>query len=170
MSVDYIANMQAALIEAEEALAAGEFPVGCVLVAGRQIVSRGRRKNSSGQSMTELDHAEMVALRTLAFSGAKFNGPLTAYATMEPCLMCYTGLLLNGVSTIVYAYEDVMGGGTAVALDRLPPLYRTMKPEIISGICREESLQLFKRFFNNPENTYWQGSMLASYTMQQETK
>jgi len=167
---DHIENMQAALREAEKALAAGEFPVGCVLVAQHQIVARGRRRNSSGQRLTELDHAEIVTLRTLAFSGAEFKGTLTAYATMEPCLMCYTSLLLNGVSTIVYAYEDIMGGATAIALERLPPLYRTIKPKIIAGICREESLQLFKRFFVNPSNTYWQGSILASYTMQQETR
>lgn len=159
--------MKQALSEAEIALAAGEFPVGCVLVAGDEIVARGRRLNSRTEPLSELDHAEIVALRSLAASNAPLKAPLTAYSTMEPCLMCYASLLLNGVSTVVYAFEDPMGGGTGLELQRLSPLYRQMSPVVIGGICRIKSLSLFKRFFQNPTNSYWQDSFLASYTLAQ---
>ena len=168
MADPHMTFMRHALDEADAALRAKEFPVGCVLVSGNQIVARGRRKNSKGQALTELDHAEMVALRSLASAVSGVPGPLVAYATMEPCLMCYAALLLNGVQTIVYAYEDVMGGGSTAPLDKLPPLYRTRAPEIISGVGRNESLALFRRFFSDPANDYWRGSLLADFTLQQE--
>jgi len=170
MSNPHMAFMQQALVEAEAALAAKEFPVGCVLVSGGEIVARGKRRNSSGPGLTELDHAEIMALRALAASSSAPPQPLVVYATMEPCLMCYAALLLNGVRTIVYAYEDVMGGATATLLDRLPSLYQTMAPQIISDVGRNESLALFRRFFNDPANEYWRGSLLARYTLQQEPR
>ena len=160
--------MEQALHQAEIALTEGEFPVGCVLVAADEIVARGRRMNSRTEPLSELDHAEIVALRSLAASRTIVKAPLIAYSTMEPCLMCYASLLLNGVSTMVYAFEDPMGGGTSLDLQRLSPLYQQMNPNIISGICRSESLSLFKRFFENPTSSYWQNSFLASYTLAQE--
>ena len=150
------------------ALTEGEFPVGCVLVADDEIVARGRRKNSRAQTLAELDHAEIVALRSLAASGKRWRAPLVAYATMEPCLMCFSTLLLNGVTTVVYAFEDAMGGGTGLKLNQLPPLYRQLAPTIIGGVCRSESLALFRRFFADPGNHYWQDSLLATYTMGQK--
>ena len=57
--------MREALLEAGEALIAGEFPVGCVLVYEKDIVSRGRRINSKAPNENELDHAEIMALRKL---------------------------------------------------------------------------------------------------------
>lgn len=158
--------MKAALREADLALQEGEFPVGCVIVEGREIIARGRRVNSWANN--ELDHAEMVALRSLhtKFPGAA-KKDLTVYATMEPCLMCFSALLLNNVKSIVYGYEDVMGGGTTLPLKLLKPLYCNMAVEITAGILREESLQLFKRFFSEDTNGYWRDSYLAEYTLNQ---
>lgn len=167
MTVTHESHMQLALQEATLALAEGEFPVGCVLVADDKIVARGRRRNSHAQTLAELDHAEIVALRSLATSRKKWRSPLVAYATMEPCLMCFATLLLNGVKTVVYAFEDAMGGGTGLKLEELPPLYGQMAPTIIGGVCRSESLVLFRQFFTNPTNAYWQDSLLANYTLEQ---
>ena len=161
--------MRQALHEAEIALSEGEFPVGCVLVADREIVARGRRMNSQSEPLKELDHAEIVALRSLASSQKTYKAPLIAYATMEPCLMCFASLLLNGVSTVVYAFEDPMGGGTSINLQLLAPLYRQMRPTVIDSICRNESIALFQRFFRDPANSYWQDSFLASYTLNQNS-
>ncbi len=158
--------MAAALAEAEQALAAGEFPVGCVLVRDKVILARGRRTNSSLETVNELDHAEIVALRNLA---AGHPGPdpagITAYSTMEPCLMCYAALILNGVRTIVYAYEDVLGGATGLDPATLAPLYRQMAVTVVPGVLRHQSLALFKRFFASPDNLYRQESRLARYTL-----
>ena len=83
--------------------------------------------------------------------------------------MCYSAMLLNGIRTFVYAYEDAMGGGTSLQLTGLPPLYQAMAPEvrILPHVLRRESLELFKAFFTSPENNYWQSSLLADYTLAQ---
>ncbi|MDJ0622587.1 MAG: nucleoside deaminase [Desulfocapsaceae bacterium] len=158
--------MAAALKEAELALREGEFPVGCVIVENTNVIAQGRRVNSFVGN--ELDHAEMVALRSLhtKFPEAA-QKDLTVYATMEPCLMCFAALLLNNVKTIVYAYEDVMGGGTTLPLNLLKPLYSGMEVEIIPGIMREESLKLFKKFFEEDQTGYWCDSYLAEFTLKQ---
>ncbi len=161
--------MRLALTEAREALEAGEFPVGCVLVADDKVVTSGRRENSLAEKANELDHGEIVALRSLVADNPGMElSKITIYSTMEPCLMCYTALLLNGIRTIVYAYEDAMGGGTNLSLHTLNPLYRDMKVTILPHILRDESLMLFKEFFSNPENIYWKDSLLAEYTLKQE--
>jgi tRNA(adenine34) deaminase len=162
--------MRLALQQAQQALANHEFPVGAVIVAGNEPVAIGRRENSRNETANELDHAEIVALRDLLGRRPDIDRrTLTVYSTMEPCLMCYSALLLNGIRTFVYAYEDAMGGGTSLQLTSLPPLYRAMEPEvrILPHILRQESLDLFKSFFTSPENDYWQGSLLADYTLAQ---
>ena len=164
--------MREALVEARKALEAGEFPVGCVLEAGGKIVARGRRRNSSAGSINELDHAEIVALRDLQASGKPVDlSRTTVYCSMEPCLMCTTTLLLNGIRAIVYAYEDVMGGSTRLPADALAPLYGQMSAalKVTPHVLRDESLALVKRFFRRPDNAYWKDSLLARYTLQQPT-
>ncbi len=162
--------MRRALIEADKAAAAGEFPVGCVLVHNHQVVAVGARQASRAEQRNELDHAEMVALRRLNHLALKVAPEnLTLYSTMEPCLMCFAALMLTGIGTIVYAYEDVMGGGTACDLSHLPPLYNNRRPQIITGILRQESLKRFRAFFANPQNDYWRDSLLASYTLAPQT-
>jgi len=160
--------MREALLEAQNALAAGEFPVGCVMVHGGEIVSRGGRINSRGPLANELDHAEILALRKLLEHHPEIDrSRVVVYASMEPCLMCYATLMLNGIRTIAYAYEDVMGGGTCLDLRNLSPLYRDMQVAIIPHILRRESLELFRTFFGDRRNRYWQDSPLARYTLDQ---
>lgn len=160
--------MGLALAEAAEALAVGEFPVGCVLVSEGEVLARGRRCHSRDDEANELEHAEIVALQQLV---AEYPGVvkenLTLYSTMEPCLMCYAALLLNGIHTIVYGYEDVMGGGTNLQLTGLRPLYQQMQVTIVPHVRRDDCLSLFKQFFTNPANAYWQQSQLAQYTLAQ---
>ena len=86
---------------------------------------------------------------------------------MEPCLMCFGALLIAGIGEIVYAYEDVMGGGTHCDLSQLPKLYSSNPASIVPGIMRAESLALFKTFFSSPDNAYWKNSQLAAYTLAQ---
>lgn len=149
--VDDSRFMAEALKEARKALALGEFPVGCVLVYRDRVIARGRRKGTAGGGGNELDHAEMIALRRLVkMKQAPEAGAIIAYCTMEPCLMCFSALMLHGIGSIVYAYEDAMGGGTACPRARLTPLYRDRRITIRSGVRREESLALFRAFFADP--------------------
>ena len=163
------AFMKIALEEAGTALTEGEFPVGCVLVAGDKVLARGHRRNSRAESRNEIDHAEMVTLhRLLAEKPGIDLGPVTLYSTMEPCLMCYATMLLSGIRRFVWGYEDVMGGGTGLDLDKLPPLYAAMVVELVPGVLRAESLDLFRKFFK--EHDYWQDSFLARYTLSQSSE
>jgi tRNA(adenine34) deaminase len=167
MDAKHLKFMKEALAEARVALAAGEFPVGCVITRDDRIVARGHRTSSRNHA-NELDHAEVTALRALfQAEGTNDTSPLTVYATMEPCLMCFATLILNQVRTIVYAYEDAMGGGTGLDLTALPPLYRDMEITIIPHVLRHESLALFKDFFSNPASSYWPDSLLSEYTLSQ---
>ena len=160
--------MGEALALAEEALFLGEFPVGCVIVKDGRTIAGGARRESTGPGANEIDHAEIVALRRLAEK--EMLPPLensVIYCTMEPCLMCFGAIVLAGIRRIVYAYEDIMGGGTGVDPAHLSPLYRDSGMQIVSGIRRADSLALFQRFFARPENEYWRGSLLAAYTLSQ---
>ena len=81
--------------------------------------------------------------------------------------MCFATLILNGIRHIVYGYEDVMGGASRLDLSRLTPLYASMSIEVVPGICRNECLTLFRTFFQDEKNSYWRGSPLARYTLEQ---
>jgi len=158
--------MVKALDQAKKALAAGEFPVGCVMIHQDKILATGSRKGTAGDFPNEIDHAEMIALKHLIDLKVNMDkNRIVLFTTLEPCLMCLGALILSGISEIVYAYEDVMGGGTRCDLTKLPPLYKKLRISIVPNILRKESLQLFKAFFENPENSYWRGSLLARYTL-----
>jgi tRNA(adenine34) deaminase len=158
--------MDLALDEARQALAEGEFPVGCVMAADGRVVARGRRQNSQEGSRNEIDHAEILTLRTLIAKRPDLDlATVTVYCTLEPCLMCYSTMLLSGIRTFVWAYEDVMGGGANLPLYMLNTLYAQMRVQLVDRVRRPESLQLFQQFFNSGD--YWQDSLLARYTLAQ---
>ena len=159
--------MKKALDQAEHALAEGEFPVACVMVYQGKILVTGSRKGTIGAARNEIDHAEMVALRCLVEIEDQIDpGKISVFCTMEPCLMCYSALILAGVGEIVFAYEDVMGGGTGCELSRLKPLYKNSPVTVVPGVMRGDSLKLFKAYFSNPVNNYWKKSLLAEYTLE----
>ena len=160
--------MGAALDQARQALERGEFPVGCVFAWQGRVIASGARCNSTGRA-NELDHAEIVALRRFLAGEQQIEpAEVLVYSTMEPCLMCFTTLLVNGFRQFVYAYEDAMGGGTNLPLGQLSPLYRNLVVSVTGGVRRGESLALFQSFFGQPGNRYLQGSLLAEYTLRQE--
>ena len=166
--VDDTVFMKEALKEAQKALAAGEFPVGCVLVSNNEILATGSRTGTLDMFANEVDHAEMVALRRLAQRPAPADhSDIILYSTLEPCLMCFAALILGGIGKIVYAYEDVMGGGTGCDLTALAPLYKNSRVSIKPNVLRKESLALFKAYFSDPETTYWNESLLSTYTLGQ---
>lgn len=163
--------MTQALAQARAAFSEGEFPVGCVIADAHRILALGRREGTSNGRANETDHAEIVALRRLFESGGhESSGPISVYCTMEPCLMCFGAILIAGIHRIVYAYEDVMGGGTSCDLSHLPSLYSAAPVEVVPHVRRGESLALFKTFFSRPDNPYWKDSELARYTLAQELR
>lgn len=167
--MDYEFFMGKAIEEARQALNIGEFPVGCVMVCDDRVLVTGTRRHSAPDKHNELDHAEMLALRRLIDLEQKVNrSKIAVFSTLEPCLMCYSALIVNGIRTIVYAYEDVLGGGTKVDLTNLNLFYREMKVSIVEGVLRHESLGLFKDFFSDPNNNYLRGTLLAEHATNEE--
>lgn len=168
--MDYEHFMKKALSLAQTALDTGEFPVGCVIVNKNNVIASGSRTGTSHRnSRNEIDHAEILALRQ--FSGLKPNedpAQSVLFCTMEPCLMCFGAILLSGIRTIVYAYEDAMGGGTRIDLSSFSPFYKDAQIKIIPNVLRKESLKLFQTYFLNPNNHYWKGSLLEQYTLEQK--
>ncbi|SMC52359.1 tRNA(adenine34) deaminase [Desulfocicer vacuolatum DSM 3385] len=160
--------MSLALEAAEAALARGDFPVGCVIMRGADVVATGARQGTADDKKraSELDHAEILALRHLESLDVDREG-LVLYCTMEPCLMCFAAIMLSGIKKVVFAYEDVMGGGTGCDRNGLSPLYRDCGIRVIPGVLRRESLSLFYRFFRSPQNVYWKDSLLEKYTLEQ---
>ena len=166
--------MEKALVLAETAYDQGQFPVGCVIVARNRVVATGARRGTGPDQVrfSEIDHAEIRALRALEVSGAGAFDPAQAviYTTMEPCLMCFGAILISRIKTVVYAYEDAMGGGTGCDLAPMPPLYKNAGVRIVPGVLRQKSLDLFYNFFNKDTNLYWKDSFLETYTREQKVK
>lgn len=163
--------MGLALEKADAALKSGEFPVGCVVVLNNSVIADSSRTGTSGnrKRFSEIDHAEIICLKNIEKTDIKEDlSNAVLFCTMEPCLMCFGAIILAGIKKIVYAYEDHMGGATCCDLNQLPSLYNNSKIEVISGVMREKSLNLFKRFFKKKGNQYWKGSLLEIYTLEQD--
>jgi tRNA(adenine34) deaminase len=163
--------MGLALKQAQNAFDNGEFPVGCVIVQDDHVIASGARKGTTQAVpfFSEISHAEIRALQALETIKSGFEpSRSTLYSTMEPCLMCFGAIILSGIRKIVYAYEDPMGGGTSCDLKKLPPLYENCEIEVVSGVLRQKSLDLFNKFFNKENNLYWRNSFLERYTFEQK--
>ncbi len=160
--------MQHALTLARQALDRDEFPVGCIMVYQDRIIAQGERLGTRRRVPSEIDHAEMIALRRLeALTDPVDRKKITVYATLEPCLMCFGALLIGGIGSLVYAYEDAMGGGTACDRSRMPPLYRNSELQVTPRVLRKQSLALFQDYFSRPHIDYWRNSYLEAYTLEQ---
>lgn len=137
--------MEAALALAEEAYAAGEIPVGAVVVKDGAVIGRGRNRREASRSV--LGHAELEAMEQAAASLGDWRlSGCTLYVTLEPCPMCAGAAVNAHVERIVYGAEDeVMGAcGTAVSVIRLP---RAFRPALYKGLLGEECGALLRRFF-----------------------
>ena len=143
--MDDVKWMCEALKLAKQASDDGEVPVGCVITLGDEIVGAGRNRREKGRSA--LAHAELEAIGAAC---AKLGGwrlwQCTLYVTLEPCAMCAGAILNARIPRIVYAAKDAVNGccGSAVDLFLLPC---SQKPEVVSGICEDESSALLSDFF-----------------------
>jgi len=135
--------MREALKQAKLAYAAGEVPVGAVVVWGEKIIARGH--NQTEQLNDSTAHAEMIAL-TAAFNelGSKYLPEATLFVTVEPCLMCSGAIYWSKLGRIVYGAEDVKNGYRKTTGDNWP---FHPKAELTHGVMAEECAQLMKDFF-----------------------
>ena len=138
--------MQEALAEARLAEAAGEMPVGCVVVRAGEIIARAHNACEALGDATA--HAELLAIRRAsAASGDWRLNDCTLYVTLEPCPMCAGAIVQARVGRLVYGAADP-GQGCAGSLYRLcedPAFPHFCRSE--GGVLAEECARLLKRFF-----------------------
>lgn len=138
--------MRAALVEASAAGAAGEVPIGAVVVHLNQIVGRGQ--NSVIRLSDPTAHAEIVALRE---AGLRCNNyrlkDCAVYATLEPCAMCAGALMHARIAHLIYAAPDPKAGAAGSVLNVVnhPELNHSI--EVSGGLLGEESAALLRAFF-----------------------
>lgn len=144
MNVDQT-YMRLAIEEAERAKAAGELPIGAVVVSPAGVIARNRCRESAEQ--TVLAHAEMHAVNDACKSlHRNVLSDCTIYCTNEPCLMCAAAIFQAKIARVVFG----------VARSDQPEFFRARNlrighlaadsgylPEIVEGVMRDEVLALF---------------------------
>ena len=146
--MDDRAAMRAAIAEAEQALAEGEMPVGCVILKGGALVARGH--NLREQTGDPTAHAEVVALRRAARETGDWRlEGCTLYVTLEPCPMCAGAISQARISRLVFGAADARYG-CAGSVYRIPedPAFNhfcTCDGGALEADCRA----LLERFFKN---------------------
>lgn len=139
--------MREALLLAEEAAAAGEVPVGAVIVKNGKVIGRGRNDREENADAT--GHAEINAIRdACAATGDWRLTGCTIYVTLEPCVMC-TGACINArLERIVFGAFDKKAGCCGSVSD-LTALHLDSEPDVFAGVLEEECTGILKRFFDS---------------------
>lgn len=137
--------MKEALLLAQEAAAAGEVPVGCVIVRNGEIVGRGRNRREEKQSTAS--HAEMEAI---AQANARLQSwrldDCELYVTLEPCPMCAGAIINARIRRVWYGARDeamgACGGVTNLFMESFPS-----RPALVGGILEAECRKVLSDFF-----------------------
>ena len=138
--------MQRALELAHEAEAAGEVPVGAVLVKDGELLAEGYNQPISSNDPTA--HAEMVALRAAGQAEQNYRFPgTTLYVTLEPCPMCAGALVHSRVERVVIAAPEPRSGAAGSVMNVLQHEALNHRCEIEQGLCEAESAALLRQFF-----------------------
>jgi tRNA(adenine34) deaminase len=140
--------MRRALDLAREAEAAGEVPVGCVVVAEGEAIGEGR--NSPISLLDPTAHAEMLAIRQAAFAAGNYRlNEATLYATLEPCAMCAGALVAARIRTLVFGARDLRFGGVRSKFQIADSPLLNHRVEIVEGVLGAEATAMLQRFFNS---------------------
>jgi tRNA(adenine34) deaminase len=138
--------MQRALALADHAAAAGEVPVGAVLVRDGEELGAGWNAPVARNDPTA--HAEIVALRAAGAAAGNYRLPgSTLYATMEPCPMCAGAIVQARVARVVYAAKDERWGAVESVFDILGSRRLNHHVDCEGGLLAEESTRRLKDFF-----------------------
>jgi tRNA(adenine34) deaminase len=138
--------MQQALEQAKLAAAAGEVPVGAVLVRNGQVISSGFNQPISNSDPSA--HAEMIALRSAAQDESNYRLPgTTLYVTLEPCTMCAGAMLHARVERVVFGAADPKTGAAGSILNVFSEKQINHQTQVEGGIMSEECGQILRNFF-----------------------
>jgi tRNA(adenine34) deaminase len=138
--------MREAVDLARRAEAAGEVPVGAVVVVAGQIAGRGR--NSTVALNDPTAHAEILALRAAGASigNYRLNGA-TLYATLEPCAMCAGALVAARIERLVFGARDLRFGGVRSKFRIADSELLNHRVEIVEAVLAPECVALMREFF-----------------------
>jgi len=138
--------MKEALAEAEKAAAAGEIPIGAVIVKDGEIIGRGHNLTESAKDPTA--HAEMLAMRQAAKSADRWRlTDCDMYVTLEPCAMCAGAMVLARLRKVYIGAMDPKAGACGSVLD-IPGCTRlNHNVETATGIMEAECSRILKDFF-----------------------
>jgi tRNA(adenine34) deaminase len=140
--------MQRALALADHAAAAGEVPVGAVLVRDGDELGAGW--NAPVGSNDPTAHAEIMALRAAAAAAGNYRLPgTTLYATMEPCPMCAGAIVQARVARVVYGATDERWGAVESVFEILGSRRLNHLVACEGGVLAEESARRLKNFFEH---------------------
>lgn len=138
--------MHAALAEARRTAAAGEVPVGAVLVQGERIVAVGANRPITACDPTA--HAEIEALRAAAKSLNSYRlSDTVLYVTLEPCLMCAAAMVHARVRRVVFGAWDPRAGAAGSMLDAFSLPGLNHRVDVFGGVLQAECAALLKEFF-----------------------
>lgn len=140
--------MGLALEEARAAAAAGEAPIGALILApDGAILARARNAPIATHDPTA--HAEILALRAAAQTLANYRlAPgLTLVVTLEPCAMCAGALSAARIARLVYGAPDAKGGAVAHGPRYFEQPTCHWRPSVTAGVRAEESAALLRDFF-----------------------
>ncbi|MGB9122601.1 MAG: tRNA adenosine(34) deaminase TadA [Candidatus Angelobacter sp.] len=138
--------MELALEQARLAAAAGEVPVGALVIKDGEIIGQGHNRNLLDNDPTA--HAEIIALRQAAarLGNHRLTG-CTMIATIEPCSMCAGALIHARIARLVYGASDPKAGaaGSTLQVINHPSLNHRM--EVTAGVLAEKCSDFLQKFF-----------------------
>ena len=138
--------MAIALEQAREAAAAGEVPVGAVLVREGEVIAVGRNAPVGESDPTA--HAEIVALRSAARTVGNYRlDGCTLYVTLEPCAMCAGALMHARLSRVVYGARDPKTGAAGSVVDLFASKQLNHRTLVDGGVLAQDCSQLLADFF-----------------------
>ncbi len=138
--------LRAAIAEARAAEAAGEVPVGAVIVRDGEIISTGRNRVITDSDPTA--HAEIVALRAagLALGNYRLLG-CDLYVTLEPCAMCASAILHARIRRLIYAAPDPKAGACGSVLEVMNHPKLNHRVEVVPELLADECGAMLTGFF-----------------------
>ncbi|MBD5150563.1 MAG: nucleoside deaminase [Oscillibacter sp.] len=139
--------MRQALLLAREAAAAGEVPVGCVIVHDGQVVGRGRNRREEKQSALSHAETEAIAQANQALRSWRLEG-CALYVTLEPCPMCAGAILNARIPRVYYGTRDAAMGACGGVLNLFMEDFPNT-PALVGGILEEECRAVLRDFFRN---------------------
>ncbi|MFJ6797384.1 tRNA adenosine(34) deaminase TadA [Streptomyces sp. NPDC091268] len=140
--------MRLALEEAARAAAAGDVPVGAVVLgpAGELLATGHNEREATGDPTA---HAEVLALRRAAAKLGEWRlTGCTLVVTLEPCVMCAGALVQARVARVVFGAGDEKAGAAGSLWDLVRDRRLNHRPEVIRGVLEEECARQLTGFFS----------------------